>query len=317
MDGVLDRGSSLGAVTAIPFRPSPSTSGRVLSPKEKEEMEKRSNWLDQGNEDHSLNDKSVHEALGVSSLDQDPYASQRSKGSIERYFDRAVERDQKEVKELRKENELAGRDSKLDQDLVGSVGTGPEGGLPGAMDRAERTERSDRPGQMSDYRELGGNGPTVHDPMGARESVRESFSDTRAKFSMNGSRTFYNSEQTSKMRTDEFKKNILGQSPSDSPLGNPLGKGSDPVNLVGDLTRQSLNPVMGEAFSGGAKVSFSDPTAGGGIAKPGVSSGFAEMLSGPSSSLAPLGAGPVIAPVFEPRKLHSSPTVLEIPRRSF
>jgi hypothetical protein len=317
MDGVLDRGSSLGAVTAIPFRPSPSTSGRVLSPKEKEELEKRSNWLDRGNDDQSLSDKSVHEALGVNSLDQDPYASQRSKGSIERYFDRAVERDQKEVKELRKENESTGRDSRADQDLVGSVGTGSDAGLPGAMDRGERMERSDRPGQMADYRELGSSGFSAHDPMGARESVRDSLSDTRAKFSMNGSRSFFGAEQTSKMRTDEFKKNILGQSPSDSPLGNPLGKGSDPVNLVGDLTRQSLNPVMGEAFSGGAKVSFSDPTVGGGIAKPSVGSGFAEMLSGPGSSLVPVGAGPVIAPMFEPRKIHSSPTVLDIPRRSF
>jgi hypothetical protein len=116
-------------------------------------------------------------------------------------------------------------------------------------------------------------------------------------------------------RREEFSR-LLGGTVSGG-IANPLGGSLDPVNVMPDLTRQEINPVMGRVSSplaNPAQATFSDSLRS--VSGPALGRGRGLDLGLPQGFAPASGLNP-LAPALEPRRPAASPLVLDIPRRRF
>jgi len=319
LSGLPDRNSSLDAAKAIPFssvQQAPLT--KSLTTRERELLEDRSSWILRTPGELVLSEENANKAFGVREfkLELKDTAETRPKGNLERYYDRLGEKETVRPEDFLNDQAarhfgLAGA-GRVDAPLGNSAEALPGDGRPslGAVGSPVSLPlRDGRPG--------GG----VFEA--SRASMREMFGEnTRTLFqpAPNGP----NLTRDLRERAEDFRKNVLGVG-SASPLEtrgalveSPLAGRLDPINTQPDLTRQELNPVVGRgiaeltgATSPGALDSLKPASAWG--LKPSFSDALLPRSFGPAAGLRdPLGSG-----LEQPRGPAFSPTILELPRRSF
>jgi hypothetical protein len=313
LGGLLDQDSSLSGVAAPPFSsvlPSSSRSSlKRLTPREREVLDQRKNWMLLGPDDVSLTEKNANRAFGVKeySLEDLENSSERQKGELERYIEKM---DDKNRKPQDKDEARSGADR------------GGEGGKETRSGGAEQTAATVSSTTMA--REMG----TV--VLSDLPDIR--LSSSSSDLGRAPSRELFGQGSVSAL----FKAtpSLLGTKRTPLNPGGELQQGSgadrlgsllpnltpgvlDPVNLHPDLTRQEINPVISQSANPATpatKVSFSDSVRG--LTAPATlpRAGALEGLNLPV--LAPSTFTPSLAPVTEMRK-PLSPLVIEIPKRTF
>jgi hypothetical protein len=314
--GLLDRDSSLGGVTAVPFSglygPSSKSAAKSLTVRERDLLDQRNNWIQLTPDDLALTEKSASKAFGVRdySLENLQDQHQQRKGDLQRYMDRMDEKSRKE-----QDKAQADAPDKGSSSLFGGGLANPDEGASSRQGTESSRVRESTGLRFSDV----GISMRQDDKWFGRKP--DSLPDSLVKgkmfdLSKGGFRSLgLNRFQPS--RADDLPKTPAADLGANS-LANPLGGALDPVNFHPDLTRQQLNPVVGQpinqANQAGA-LNFSES-----LRPLGPAAQF--MLPGVVNGLNLGAVGiPAIAPtptlLVQPQKAKFSPAMFEIPKRPY
>lgn len=304
---------SLEGITAVPFAPVPSSpSLNALSPRDREALDRRRNWLFYSDETRSMTDQSVQQALGVRLLNEreDPNdATKRlARTAVERYL----------LEGPADAADAAGAEPLRNSLTANFLLSPPDAGdsrtpVFGGADFLRREDDGFQRGALSLGRssldalfENGAGG------LGGRENgfLSEFASPNQFRELPGGDRR----EPSGIVRASE----MLPNAPYEKAVGPRLSEILDPVNSYPDATREPLNPVVGSAQNPGSmEPLFSERNA------PETRVGSltrASALDLPGRGNAGL-LGPVMGSATErgPKTsaLKAMPVRLEIPGRSF
>ncbi len=304
----LDRDSSLGGVPAAPFSPAAAPS-RTLTPKEKDLIDQRENWMQRSMDDLSISEKTANEAFGVRDYKAEKTDS-RPKSDMQKYFDKADEK----VK-LSESESLETSHAK--ESALKTLGD------PKEMSSTERTDPLAAPGMARDPSALGASGGiglsgapgSLFEP--GHMSMRNSFGEPDLAAGPRFNNRASDLLQERKARIAGFRE-VMNVGSSGAAKGDLLQGSMDPVNFHPDLTRDVMDPVTPLNLSGvlsGAKVTFSDSLRpvglGAGLPRSGALDDL--LIKGQGS----VSVAPSFVPINQPRHLAPSPLVLEMPKRNF
>ena len=306
--GSLDRDSSLGGVPAAPFSPT-ATPSRALTPKEKDLIDQRDNWMQRSMDELSITEKTANEAFGVRDYKAEK-TDLRPKSDMERYFDKADEK----VK-LGESEALDASHAK--ESALRTLGNSRE------VSSLEPTTSLAVPGMARDPAALGvsggigfASGPGLLLDQD-HTSMRSSFKEPELGASPRLDNRASDLLQERKARMANFREVMNGGSIGGA-KGDLLRSSMDPVNFHPDLTRDVMDPVAPMSFSSvlsGTKASFSDSLRpvgmGTATSRPG---GLDSLLTKGQSSVS---IAPSIVPASQPRRMAPSPLVIEMPKRNF
>jgi hypothetical protein len=314
--GLLDKDNSLGGVTAIPFSSVYAPAGRAaaknLTPRERDLLDQHNNWIQLTPDDVALTEKSAAEAFGVRGFSLEDFQDQRQRrrGDLQRYVDKM---DQKS----RKEQEKAEADSpgKGFLSFLGSELTKPEKG-----ESAREGTATSRARQAMGLELLAvGSWTRLDDEWFGRSqgSLADSLVGSGVSELFKGGLRAPRWNRFQLDRAEAAAKKPAADLGADA-LANPLVGALDPVNLQPDLTRQQLNPVVGQPINQAkeaATVNLSE------FLRP---LGPAALLTRPTVtdglSLGGVGVSPITpTPILPagPRKADFSPARFEIPKRPY
>jgi hypothetical protein len=313
--GLLDRNSSLGGVEAVPFSsvytPSSKPADKGLTSRERDLLDQRNNWMQLNPDDFGLTEKSASKAFGVREYSLEDFQNQRQqrKGDLQRYVDKLDEKSRKE------------------QDKAEAVSSEKSssylsGGDLAKPDKGESTRERTEFGQGREATGLGltefGILTRLDDKWFGRN--RDTSPDSLVKSGMlNLFRDGFRAPGLNRFqpdRADGMLKRPTGELDANS-ISKPLLGALDPVNFQPDLTRQQLNPIIGQTInqaSQAATVNLSDSLRPLGPAalftRPGVVDGLNLGVATP-----PITATPGLP--LQPQKDRFSPAMFEIPKRPF
>lgn len=317
--GSFDPGaSSLQGITAPPFA---TPNAIPLTPRERELLIQRRDWILQSPDNRLGSSEEVNRAFGV--RDYKPESSgkdndkEKEKGTLSRYYEKleAAEEAQSSVKPQDQERSTPDNNNNADSLSPFGVERTPQdfwggGGYLGPSDRSSGDSMSPRLGDFSSGFRSDSLG------MAARDANRwpkpfeaDRSSGRKSSFSF---QTLGGAEAANQPTAAE---RLLGSNPVGNPIGRDPISSLDPVTAYPDPTRQALNPVVSSPVGSlGSPLQAASP----GRDRP--------LASSPSSVMRDLGGGSFrgafspngASPVFnERRTLNSMKVTLEAPRRGF
>lgn len=314
--GLLDRDSSLGGVTAVPFSsvytPSSKPAGKGITARERDFLDQRNNWMQLTPDDIALTEKSASEAFGVRdySLENLQDQRQRRKGDLQRYVEKLDDKNRKDQDKAEADSSeksasfLIGGDlTKLERSesdrTAAEAGQGRGEMVAGLTDLLALTRLDDK--------WFGRNRDSLTDSL-VKGGMVDMFKDG---FRAQGLDRFRPSRSTF------MQKSPAGELNAD-PLGRPGLGALDPVNYQPDLTRQQLNPILGQTISQPSQattVSLPDymrplplPAL---FSRPGVVDGLN------LGAITTPGMSPTPTLPLQPQKDRFSPAKFEIPNRPY
>lgn len=308
--------SSLNGIAAPPFSP---PQGTPLSPRERELLQQRRDWIMQTTDDRLGNREEVNRALGVRDYSPDPSKkeSEEDKGTLIRYYEKLEAAETAPGLSLRSppENDTTTRDSLSPLGLDGTPRAPGSDPFRSSLDPSRSSPGSPR---LNDIAATGVRGDSLTPAtrqFGLWERPFENASSDSRRPSL-AFRTSLGADGTAEGPSGIER--VLGGAPAVSPVA-PLSRGPltslDPVTTYPDPTREALNPVVASpATSLGSPLQAS----GSALGRP--------MLASPVSPLRNLGAGArgpgemfgsPAAASSSPRTLNSMKLQLEMPRRGF
>lgn len=325
-DGLRQRGSSLDGVGAAPFAPSIMPMPAMPTRRDRDNRDTRSNWMTDPGANYLITDDNANRAMGVRRNELD---------SPDQGFDRrssvwnSVLQQPDKTRINRPETPgLDSRKANLNPEPLDRYHTliplgfdNPSQPFPGR--NRERVTISDGTG-----RSPFANGSLDNQPEGRRDLVRDNLNYSGpVPGAKPDARATSRAEQFRRILDDNpVLPNGAGESAAarslpSSEVANPSRQGSalDLVNAIPDPTRKELNPVIARPapeLRPGTSLTFSEslytarpnaPTARRSLVDPSPITGFGPATLGSAET----------APITPYRRMMTTPTTLDVPRRGF
>lgn len=307
-------GPGASSLQAIPAPPFAAPRALPLSPRERELMEQRRDWIMQSSENRLDSRDEVNRAFGVRDYDPDTAAkkkkeSETDKGTLTRYYEK-LEAEESAPAE-------PGHSKPEETDSLSPMGLEPlpaYGGYDSYLSPGNRAGAGNDPmsPRLNDI-----SAGLRSDPFGAaaREAGRwpQPFEAERPG-SRKPSFSFQSGTGGESAAQPSSVERLLGGNPIDTTVSRGPVSSLDPVTAYPDPTREALNPVIAPPVT-----SLGSPLQADGSVRD------RSLAVSPSSALRDLGGSPLrssfgaisTGPRVERRTLNSMKVQLDAPRRSF